>query len=184
MSCRFISEARDAEYYASKVPPERPDHLRPGGQRVQRRQHHPVAAGRAGAHLLRPGVRPPGGERAGQRRRLCGARLHRPGRPLLGHVRPGSAGGHHPGDQPGPHHPGGSGVHRLPGVGPGRRHGEGHGHLPERAQRRRWGQPGQLPDAVPGRHSEQARLPPQDPGDHRPGGRLSGGAGGGLEPQD
>ena len=59
-------------------------------------------------------------------------------------------------------------------------HGEGHGHLSERAQRRRRGQPGQLPDAVPGGHSEQARLPPQDPGDHRPGGRLSGGAGRGL----
>ena len=133
---RFISEARDAEYYASKVPDTGGVYLVPAFTGL--------------------------------------------GAPYWDMYARGGAGGHHPGDQPGPHHPGGPGVHRLPGMGPGRRHGEGHGHLPERAQRRRRGQPGQLPDAVPGGHSGQARLPPQDPGDHRPGGRLSGGAGGGL----
>ena len=79
---RFISGARDAEYYASKVPDT-------GG-------------------------------------RLSGARLHRLGCALLGHVRPGRIGGTDPGDQPGSHHPGGSGVHRLPELGPGGCHGEGH----------------------------------------------------------
>ena len=90
------------------------DHLRPGGQRVQRRQHHPVAPGRAGADPERPGVRPAGGERAGQRRRCGGACLYRSGRALLGYVRP----GHHRGGltrgTTKAHRPGSAGVHRLP----------------------------------------------------------------------
>ena len=44
---------------------------------------------------------------------VSGARLHRPGRPLLGYVRPGRVSGHHPGHQPGTHHPRRPGVHRL-----------------------------------------------------------------------
>ena len=101
---------------------ERPHHLRPGGQRLQRGQRHPVAAGRAGPYQDPPGGRPAGGDRGGRRGRQLCAGLHRPGRPLLGHVRPGRAAGRHPGHHPGPPVPGGVGEHR-PGK---RRFGGGH----------------------------------------------------------
>ncbi len=108
-------------------------------------------------------------------RQLC-ACLHRPGRPLLGYVRPGRAAGRHPGHHPGPPVPGGVGEHR-PGK---RRFGGGHeagkrcGH--PRAARGRRGLPQPVPDAVPGGHFKHPGVPPPVPGDHRPGLCHDGGA--------
>lgn len=109
--------------------------------------------------------------------RLSGTRLYRSGGPLLGHVRPGHSGGPHPGHPAGAHHPGGPGVHRLPGGRPGSRHGGGYRPAIGPAQGRRRGQPGRLPHAVPGGHPGSGGPPPRHPGDHRPGGSLSGRSG-------
>ena len=54
--------------------------------------------------------------------------LHRPGRALLGYVRPGCHSGHHPRHHPEPHHPRSRGIHRLPERRPDVGHGEGHRH--------------------------------------------------------
>ena len=86
--------------------------LRLGGQRVQRRQHHPVAPGRAGPDPERAGVRPAGGKRAGLRRR-GGPGLHGPGGALLGYVCARMYHRHHQRNQTGTYYPCSTGIHRI-----------------------------------------------------------------------
>ena len=85
----------------------RQDHLRPGGQRVQRRQHHPVAAGRAAADQLRAG------DATGWRRAVpdSGGVVVVPaftglGAPYWDMYARGAIAGHHPGHRPGRTSPG------------------------------------------------------------------------------
>ncbi len=141
----------------------------------------PPSSGSATAWALIDRGRPRSGPLAEtvdeHRRRVPRARLHRPGQPVVGPLRPGPAHRHHPG-----HHPGPPGPGRARGHGPadprrGRRHDRGQRPRGHRAAGRRRGlrrppaaalQADQL--GVPGPSGRGAR-------DHRPGRRLPGRAG-------
>ena len=108
------------------------------------------------------------------RRRLRRARVHGPGRPLVGCRRPRCHFGSHPRRRARPHRAGSVGVDRLPGVRFGPRHGRGRAHAAFGAERR-WGSGGQrLPHAVPSRHARRAPAPPRQRRDHRSRCRLPG----------
>ena len=114
------------------------------------------------------------------RRLLCGPRLHRPRRSLLGRLRPGLHRRPDPRRQQIPHHPGHAGLHRLSGPGRAGRHGRRRRAKPCQPEGRRRRRRQQLPDAKSGRPLRLHRAAPPVRGNHRRRRRLSGRTGRGL----
>ena len=154
--------------------------LCPGGQRLRGRGRGSVAARRPGLHSGFVGNGRAGRQRAGQRRRLPGARLHGPGRSALGPVRARHPGGPDQRHRARAYRPGGHRGHRSPDPG---RHGSHAGGCRSGSQpvaRGRRGQPQQYAHAVPGRPHRRGRGTPGGDGNHGSGGGLPGGSGRGL----
>ena len=121
--------------------PEREGDLCAGGQCVRGRGGHPMAAGRAEAHQRERRQRVFRKQSEGQRGRVCGARVHRAGRAVLGYVRPGRHPGADAGRRAQPYHPRGAGGHRLPDAGCAESHAGGQRRAVQRTEggRRRFG---------------------------------------------
>ena len=99
--------------------------LRARGRDLRHRRRRPVAARRPRHHRRGGRDRAAGRVGARHRRRLPRARVHRPGQPVVGPLRPGHDRGHHPGHRPGPPGPGGRRGDGVPDPRRGRRHARG-----------------------------------------------------------
>ena len=127
-----------------------PDRVCDRGQYLHRRRRGAVAAGWVGTDSTFRRSRGAGGQCAGQRRGLPGARLRRPGRAALGPIGARHPRGPHPRYSGRTPRAGGFGIHRLPVRGCSPSHATGFGNRPEGTARRWRRLPQRRAHAVPG----------------------------------